>query len=471
MSEIFCPDPCDEIAAHLLRDEPALLSSAGFGDFVRQGAGPGPALLVGDQSEIPLLRTAPLSRFDHRMALLARPGDMVAVRRRDRGFEDYLKHILGLADIAFIETEAHGPAPAAAQIRLSPPLLEACVDLCKRHRGLTLTPYLTTGHVWRLAQAIGQGAGRPVHVNGPTPRAARRANDKLWFADLARRVIGGEATPPTFAAFGPAAAAGLVARIGRSADQVIVKVPDSAGSAGNIRLPSAAVRHLPLAALRWFLLARLRATGWRDVYPLLVGVWDAHVTHSPSVQMWLPHLDQGPPRIEGIFEQRVQGTAATFVGARRSPLPRALQDRIGAEALRIAAVLQRIGFFGRCSFDAVLCHGGKGGAAIHWIECNGRWGGVSIPMTALGRLVPGERDRAMLIVQEILPRDPRPVTWMVEVLDDLLLRPGQTEGGIGILSPPPHAEGFSANLAAIAESDDAAERMMQTALDRLATGT
>ena len=36
--------------------------------------------------------------------------------------------------------------------------------------------------------------------------------------------------------------------------------------------------------------------------------------------------------------------------------------------------------------DAILIGESLADARLHWIECNGRWGGVSIPMTLANRL-------------------------------------------------------------------------------------
>ncbi len=462
------PAEIRKLAAQLVRDEPALLSSLGFGPYVRQGCGTGPTLLIGDQSEIHLLASRPASRLDHRMALLARPGDMVVVRKREPDFEGYLADYLGLTDLDFIAAPGDGQTPVAAQLRWSDDLLDRCAALAGAQGGLTLTAYITSGNLWRLAQAIGARAQCPVHVNGPSPRTAQRANDKLWFANLARRVIGRDAVPPTLSAYGPAAAAALVARIGRQAGQVIVKIPDSAGSIGNVRLLRDDLGDMPLPTLRRFLIARLHALGWQDIYPLLVGVWDSGVTRSPSAQLWIPLPDDGPPRLQGVFEQSLRGENAAFVGAQRTVLPGGLHQRFATEALRIADVLQRSGYFGRCSFDAVICDDGSGQDVIHWIECNARWGGVSIPMTALHRIAAGSETRALLIMQETLMRKPVPTAAIVTLLDDLMFRAGRTDAGLVMMSPPPQqADGLPLNLAAMAGSEDDAARMMQTAIARI----
>lgn len=470
MTMLAEPNPCSEerIADALRRDEPALVSSLDFGPFVRQGSGDGPALLIGDQSEISLLGLAPASPLEYRMALLARPGDHVLLHRRAPAFESYLRDQLGLTDVTFHQVSEAGRGPLTRQAWTSPAWVNHFAAVTADHGGLTIKSYLTTGNTWRLAKAIGEQAAQIVHVGGPSPRMTRRANDKLWFARLARRVIGETATPPTLAAYGPAATAGLVRRIGRLADQVIVKVPDSAGSAGNLRLDSAAVRGRTLSALRTLLMGRLHAVGWRDSYPLLVGVWDRDVICSPSVQMWLPCLSDGAPRIDGIFEQHVRDDVATFVGATRSTLPQKIQDQLHHQATRIARVLQRLGYFGRCSLDAVVCQSSGEPPAIHWIECNGRWGGVSIPMTAAAQIVPNTNTDAISIVQELLPARWLDTTALLQQLQGLLFHAGKSKAGLIIGSPPAHPEGPLINLLGVAPTQARADALMGEAMRRLA---
>lgn len=455
-----------DLTQALLKDEPALLSSLDFGPFVRQGTGLKPNLLIGDTSEISL-SAAHVSHLEYRMALLAEPGDHALVRQRHPGFEAYLASHLNLGKVTFHEVDAkagHGVCKSAYRTEQ---IVETLGCVARRSGGMTVLPYLTTGHSWRLAQAIGERAGHAVHVSGPSPRISRRANDKLWFASLVRRVISRNATPPTLFAFGPAATAGLVRRISRIASQVIVKIPDSAGSAGNLRLDSTIIQDHPLADLRRFLLGRLHAMGWRDTYPVLVGVWDSNVTCSPSVQLWLPLASEGAPIVEGIFEQRVQTEAATFVGAARSALPQEIKDRLGAQALRISAVLQRLGYFGRCSLDAVLCDRGARPPDIHWIECNGRWGGVSIPLCVGQRQSRGASDPSIAILQEHLPDRYLRLDALLKRLDGLLLDRVRPTDGLVVLSPPEHPSGTLLNLLALSGTQSEADALLGRAVQRL----
>lgn len=455
------------IFAELLEGEPALLSSLDFGPRVEQGIGDGPSLLVGDQSEIALLASAQVSRLDYRMALLANPGDSVLVRQQVRDFEDYLANNLGQENVSYLHGNIDDARPVMQQSRTSGRILKTLAKATKRSGGLTLKPYLSTGHCWRLAQTLGEATKCCIHVCGPSPRLAQRVNDKLWFGQIACRILGNHATPPTRAAYGPAAAAGLVRRISKAGDQVVVKVPDSAGSAGNLRLERSTVRGKSLDDLRKFLLHRLHAFGWNNKYPILVGVWDENVTCSPSAQIWVPRVQDGPPVVEGIFEQRVRDSAATFVGASRSILPQVLQNRLSAEASRIAGIFQQLGYFGRCSLDAVIVRAADGVDKIHWIECNGRWGGVSIPMTVAGSLYANQPAPAISIVQELRPDSQMKTKQILQRLGDLLFCVGNDLEGIVVMSPPEHNNGALINLLSLSQTQVSSDEIMNEAMRRV----
>lgn len=433
----------------LLADEPAL-ASMGFGPFVAQGIGVGPAVLIGDASEIGLMRSARNSYLDHRMAHLAKSGDIILLHARDIQFETYLRTHRGMGAVTVLAADAASNSSIAEHALNTPRLLQKLITIAQFNKGLTLTAYLTTGTIWHLAQVIGEAAGCVVHVNGPSPRVSKRANDKLWFAGITRTIIGNEAVPPTMAAYGPKAAVAKVMQLGKQGERVIVKVPDSAGSAGNIRLDQDTITRHSADHIQAMLLDRLHGTGWHDDYPILVGVWDANVTFSPSVQLFIPLIEEGPPVVQAVFEQQVFGASAAFVGAAKSTLPDELQQTLGHQAIEIAQVLQRLGYFGRCSFDAVIC--GDNPGKIHWIECNGRWGGVSIPLAVLSTICAGQLPDGIVIIQEQLPGEPISTQDAIARLGDLLYRGSAVSKGVVLMSPPINVLGPTANLVAFAPS-------------------
>lgn len=194
-----------------------------------------------------------------------------------------------------------------------------------------------------------------------------------------------------------------------------------------------ALSHEPLVQ---YLITRLRRLGWNGGFPLLAGSWESPVISSPSLQLWIPQRALGGPVVEGIFDQITE--AGHFVGAVPADFPESQRQRLAEEAVHLALLLQELGYFGRCSFDAVLLANG----AIHWIECNGRWGGVSIPMTFLNRLVGDWRSRCFAVVQRSAIRLPtRRFADAVDSLNGRLFRAGGEARGAVLLTPDGLEEG------------------------------
>jgi hypothetical protein len=150
----------------------------------------------------------------------------------------------------------------------------------------------------------------------------------------------------------------------------------------------------------------LSINGRPPVFPMLVEVWDANVLTSPSVQTWIPGPQDGPPVIEALFEQVLHGEHAAFAGAVPADLPPPVEAELIRGAVRLATLFQQLGYFGRCSFDALVT--GPNGAAgtVHWIECNARWGGVSVHMSLVHRLSQGDDPPPYAIVQNDSDRVP-----------------------------------------------------------------
>ncbi len=459
-------DPIAAVTTKFLRDEPAFRPSQVFGPRVRAGNSGGKRLITGDQAGISLLKRRAGSRLDYRMSLLAQPGDIVLVRHREAAFEDYLRGVLGLTDVTFLSPKTVTTAPLLSCARTCAALQDEIVARLSGEAA-TILPYQTTGDAWRLAQEIGDRTRRAVSIAGPAPRISRRANDKLWFSALARSVLGQDAVPPTFAAYGPAGAAALVTRFARTEKQVIVKVPDSAGSAGNLRIDSTDIAGWTMKKLRDFLAKRLAMMGWIGEYPLLVGVWDQNVITSPSVQMTIPQSVDGPAIPLGVFEQAVKGDVAEFVGAAPATLPEALIERLEAEATSLGTVLQNLGYYGACSFDAVVT-GDLGAPArqmnIHWIECNGRWTGVSIPFCAATRHL-GVQPPGFLVTQDRLSASIT-TDQIVDRLAELLFCEGGAEGVL-LMAPPSLDPKSFVILATVGHDQRSAVLIAAEALKRL----
>ncbi len=137
----------------------------------------------------------------------------------------------------------------------------------------------------------------------------------------------------------------------------------------------------------------------------------------PSVHLWVPTTSQGLPIVEGIFDQVTVGETAVFSGAEPSRVPARWQQRLAQEAAWLGLLFQRLGYYGRCSFDSILVGRNYERATLHWVECNGRWGGVSIPMTLANRLLGDWRTAWPVIIEGYTMA--KPARGLGAVLTDL----------------------------------------------------
>jgi hypothetical protein len=435
------------LAEKLLANEPTLGAFGAFGGTVATGLGDFPNLVIEDHSAISLIEIAGDQSYSYRGLLLAGAGDMVVIEGpRSPDFETYCRDRLGLGGATIVPLpDAGRPRSVTARAADDPDTVTSIAALARRAGGLNLVPYMGIGHAWRLAGRVATAASVPVRVAAPPPRLTQRANDKLWFAEQVRDLLGGATEPRSFAAFGPAALAALVRNLSARGASVVVKVPDSASSAGNIVLDQRQANRERLTDLRDRLMAMLAASGWRGAYPLMVAAWERPVMASPSVQIWIPDQRDGDPIVEGIFDQSILGRQSTFSGATPSALSDLMSQHIVEGAARLSLLLQTLGYFGRCSFDAILVGDTELDAKLHWIECNGRWGGVSIPLTLANRLVGDWTRRPFVVVERRdLALRPRPLgDWLKRLSAHLfdvrqsgsvgavILSPGRMENGSG----------------------------------------
>jgi hypothetical protein len=456
-----------DLAARYRRDEKAFDTCRHFHPLVRQGQGDGCSLIVSSQDEIALFSRRQPNLLEYRMTALASAGDMLVLNRRSRDYEQYLSSFLGLGGVDFVEEPGVNMEPLAVRCRNDEALQSRIGRQARKSGGLTVHAYLTTGNVWRLAQVLAERSGVPVAVCGPTSRISRRVNDKLWFADCVRQLFGPEAVPPSFAVYGPAGAIGHIQRLSRISPRVVVKIPQSAGSIGNIAFESEHVAQMDSARLRNELLDLLFSRGWQHNFPFLVGVWNCAVVSSPSVQLWLPDPEQGPPVVEGIFEQNVAGPHGTFVGASRAQLSSALHNTLLEEALEIGGLFQQLGYFGRCSLDAIIAANDAGGRRVQWIECNGRWGGVSLPLTMVHRLVSSTNAAGLVVVQHTgTQTNLQSFPQIVAKLDDLLFRRDGPSRGIVLTCPPEAGPLPRLNFVAVANNQTDATALAEEAIRR-----
>ncbi len=465
-------DALKVLAINLLKEHPALARQDLFGPGVRCGVSTALWLVLGDTREISLMGQGGEATYEYRASLLARPGDMAAFGgTQHAAFERYRAEVLGKGPLVCLNPQAipgMPSAPLAERVRRDPHVVSAVVQSARAAGGLTLLPHIGMGSAWGLAGTLAAETGLTIDVACPRPQLTRLVNDKTWFAQVTRKVLGEHALPPSFSTFGPAALASRARTLARSAERIVVKIPDSAGGAGNFCFSGSALAGLPLSEVRQRILCVLQASGWRETFPLLVGLWEAPVLSSPSVQIWIPAIEDGEPIVEGVFEQLLEGSEGAFVGSVPASLPGDWHDRLAAEAFCLAFLFQLLGYFGRCSFDALLVGRSTDDAELHWIECNGRWGGVSVPMTIVNQIAGTGEPPAFVVVQDQSSNNhPLGFEQAWALLDDLLLKPNQRDDGIVLLSPVEIESGSGVQLLACSTSRAGAAAIARGAVERL----
>ncbi|MXP48289.1 hypothetical protein GRI43_12910 [Altererythrobacter luteolus] len=431
------------VAAMIAEEDPRISRVPPLADDLATGQIDAPALLIEDHSGIQLAHDRGAdANLSYRAMLLAADGDLVAVYgQRNRAFEEYCRDTLDLGDVEVIAPPLADPHQSLAQACLADhDLITRTVSRAKDHGGLNVIPYMATGGIWRLAGEIALRSGVPVRVSGPPPALMRAVNDKIWFARWAASLLGEDAIPHSRAVYGMGALAGYLRRFIQEHGRVAVKLTHSAASLGNIVLDSDQLTSLSPPQLAAQLRDMIEDRDWQNPFPVQVTAWEGPLAATPSAQLWIPHPEDGPPLVEGIFDQITVHENARFAGGIPSELPDAEQREIASQALRLGMLFQQLGYFGRCSFDAVLIAASGMGQGqenrLHWVECNGRWGGVSIPMTLASRLVGDWRNRALLITERTIA-DGRAIAMdeFLQACRPHLFRAGGDRNGAILLTP------------------------------------
>jgi hypothetical protein len=347
-----------------------------------------PTLHIDDLSAIPfLVDIAGVEEYQHRARLRAGDGDLfAAVTPAADGYERYCRDVLGLGAPELIVADAVEGGPLfVARACGEGAAFDRLVARAREAGGLIVHPYMSHEAVWELAGRISAASGTRVTVIGPTPEALWLANDKARFCELVAATVGDSWVVDTRLATDPDAIARELAALAARHPRVGLKRTRCASAMGNEVFHADEIHAGDPAALVRAFLAR---TEWPPGEEVLAVPWE-DATSSPSTQLWIPPLGRGMPRLDGVYEQILEGPERVFVGSRPSQLPREVNARLEAAALAVGAALQQRGYTGRCSFDHLVVGDPHGGCELRFTEANGRWGGTSTPMSLLDRLLGG----------------------------------------------------------------------------------
>ncbi|MDX1501773.1 MAG: hypothetical protein R3325_05375 [Thermoanaerobaculia bacterium] len=353
------------------------------------GRRPGvPTLQIDDFSALPFLDgVSGVEHYQHRARLRAGDDDLfAAVVPPVDGYEAYCQDSLGLGRPECLVAEpTAGPLAVAAAVQAGP-TGERIAAAARRAGGLDVHPFLGSETIWTLAGWLARRAGVEVRVLAPPPPVTWRANDKQSFSEIVRRVVGEEWLVEGEAHRDPAEMAAALRSLAARHPVVALKRLRCASGLGNATFDAGRLRGA--AAARREVDAFLRRTGWDGREEVQAVAWES-AEHSPSTQVWVPPDGAGDPRLDGIYEQLLEGERRVFAGSRPSTLPDRVNRWLGRGALEVAAALQSLGYVGRCSFDHLLVGDPEGDCELRFVECNGRWGGTSLPMHLLDRVLDG----------------------------------------------------------------------------------
>ena len=351
-----------------------------------------PTLHLDDTSGIPfLVNISGVELYQHRSRTRAGDRDLyAAVVPLTDGYEDYCQRHLGMGAPEFIQADpVDGPQPVARACAAGH-AVERLALRAKAAGGLQIHPYMGIEEVWNLAREIARRAAVPVKVLGPAPPVTWIANDKGLLTEIVHRVLGSSWAVETRPETQPDKLAERLVDMAARVPQVGLKRTRCASAMGNIVYASDDIQTQSLAQVTERVRGFLTLTEWDGDEAVLAVEW-AQTDISPSTQLWIPPRSEGPPQLDGIYEQILEGEARIFVGSRPATLPARVQRTVGQASLRLGVALQALGYVGRCSFDLLILGDPNGDFRTVFTECNGRWGGTSTPMGLLDRLVPRPR--------------------------------------------------------------------------------
>ena len=306
-----------------------------------------PTLHLDDVSAIPfLVNVAGVEEYQHRARTRAEDGDVyAAVTPQTSDYEDYCATRLRLSPPRFMLAEPVRGPMAVALAAASGKAFAELVDATRAAGEMLIHPYMGTEEVWDLARQLATEAGSRVTVLAPPPPITWIANDKALFSEVVEMAIGRDWLVETRTTAEPAAMARLLMEMSRRHEMVALKRTRCASAMGNQVFQAADLRVKGVAGAERDVSRFLERTEWSSDEEVLVVAWE-DTPLSPSTQIWIPPSGGPPPRLDGIYEQILEGEARVFVGSRPSTLPAPVNDVLAGSALRVAAMLQELGYFG-----------------------------------------------------------------------------------------------------------------------------
>lgn len=422
---------------------------------------PVPTLHVDDFSVIPhLQQIVSVEYYPSRAFVRGGDGDIVAGTFAEiPNYGNYLSRRLGLGRSTYVRATPHPEKPPYAVFAalLSDPQAQAALEkqikqiaktagiarMEETDHSFWIHPYMGHADAWRFAELLARRTEIPIQVVAPPPAVTEQVNNKVWFSEVVGAVLGQQSVLESSAGRSIEGISTHLQRLASDGSRLALKLANGASGMGTGFFEAREVLSLSTPDLCRLVAVWLQEHEWKPgMLPISVERWEADTLGSPSIQLWIPPVAEGPPLLEGVFDQLFYPDQEhVFLGSRRSCLPAALVRRIGDAGVRIGRVFQYLGYLGRCSFDTILCGENVEAATIVFTECNGRWGGTSTPMTLMNRLFGDYRTQPYVVS---LLHDPRlqglSLDDLVRTLDDVLYNARDQRGwaivlNVGCLEP------------------------------------
>ena len=351
-----------------------------------------PVLHIDDFSGIPfLVDITGVEEYQHRARLRTGTGELyAAVTEPTPDYEDYACKVLGLPPVESLTADPVGNPHFLSRACGSGDTWLRLIAEARKAGRLTIHPFMGIEDVWTLAAAIEKEASVPVTVLAPPPPVTWIANDKALFDEVVELSLGRDKLVETYSSVLTSELAYHLEHLAGDHVQVALKRLRCASAMGNAVFDSTQVLQKTPPEIEEMVVEFLERTEWQRDEAVLAVAWE-QAEHSPSTQLWIPPVDMGKPRLDGVYEQILVGKRKVFMGSRPSTLSETVNRELADSSLVVAGALQALGYVGRCSFDFLVVGDPEGDFDLRFTECNGRWGGTSTPMALLDNLFPDGR--------------------------------------------------------------------------------
>ncbi len=429
-----------------------------------------PTLHLEDITGIPFVDgISGVREYQHRARVRAADGDIFAAGTHPpEGYEEYNRDILQIGQPAFVHAAGDNPMAVARACCDDSGVIDQLTAIAADAGGLALHPYMAIDSVWNLARTIQDASGVDVDVIGPPPPVLWVANDKSHLSRLVEECLDASWLVDTFRSRDPQELATALGELAKRCPQVGLKRTRCASAMGNAVYAADDLRGADEEELLAKVHEFLTETRWHHDEDILAVQW-CDTDLSPSTQLWVPPRGDGPPVVEGVYEQLLDGPEKIFLGSRPSTLPDRVNDTIAQASLQVCTALQHMGYAGRCSFDFIITGDPRGEFRARFTECNGRWGGTSTPMHLVDRITPADSPRPDYVATDYyLSEAQMGMTFsdLRSALDDDLYSPQNRSGRFVLYNVGPLRSCGKFDVISIGESPEDARRGIDDILPR-----